>query len=293
MLDIVLCICFSAALVIVFKLVERYGANLFPVIVVNYLAASIASMAFGGAATTMHLDSTLLMPAMLLGLLFIFVFTAVGLSVQQSGITVTAIAQKMSLAIPIAAAFYLYGDKITVLKLIGIGLALVAIVLTTRKDQPTDNTNKGKNLTAILLPILVFVGSGFCDTGINYSQRIYLQGVPYAGFIALLFGTAFFAGLLFLLFKRFRQDYKLGWKELGWGVALGLPNYFSLYFMIRSLEFSGMESSLVYPILNIGTVSAATVTAFFVFKEKLSLINVIGLIMALAAIVVLSIGGGQ
>ena len=104
----------------------------------------------------------------------------------------------------------------------------------------------------------------------------------------MLFGTAFVSGFIGLLSTRLKGQYSVGWKEVMAGIALGVPNYFSLYFLLRALEHSGMESSAVLPIINIGVVTTAALVAFVIFREKLSIINLAGIGLAIAAIAMLS-----
>jgi drug/metabolite transporter (DMT)-like permease len=292
MINIILCILASASLIVIFKIVDRVKANLFPVIVVNYLTAAISGMVISGIVPNVQAaaSSPWAGLAAVMGILFVTVFTFIGLSTQKSGITITAIAQKMSLVIPIIVAFNLYGDRITLLKVIGVILALAAILLTTYKKQEAGAAPSEKNLLVYTLPLLVFFGSGICDAGINYAQKMHLSGVSAEEFSIILFAVAFIAGLTFLCVQRFRGGYSLSLKEVGYGVLLGVPNYFSLYFLLQALNTGGMESSVVYPIINIGVVTTSALVAYLIFKEKLGPVNLAGICLAVAAIAVLSFG---
>ena len=77
-------------------------------------------------------------------------------------------------------------------------------------------------------------------------------------------------------------------KSIGWGIALGIPNYMCMYFLLKTLG-AFTEASIVLPINNIGIVMASTLTGVFVFKEHLSTFNKIGLMLAIASIVILSL----
>jgi uncharacterized membrane protein len=65
--------------------------------------------------------------------------------------------------------------------------------------------------------------------------------------------------------------------------------YFSIWCLIKVLKQYQENSSAIFPIVNIGIVLFSTMMAFFVFKEKLSKLNWIGIVVAVVAIVLLSV----
>ncbi len=60
-------------------------------------------------------------------------------------------------------------------------------------------------------------------------------------------------------------------KSLMSGVALGLANLGTVYFLLKALSQPEWESSIVYPLNNFGIVLLSTVTAIVVFRERLQL----------------------
>jgi multidrug transporter EmrE-like cation transporter len=82
---------------------------------------------------------------------------------------------------------------------------------------------------------------------------------------------------------------KLG-KNALWGIAVGVPNYLTLYFFFRALESGFFESSQAYPILNMGVIVISAVVGWLMFKEKLSLLNWLGILISILAIGAISLG---
>ena len=72
------------------------------------------------------------------------------------------------------------------------------------------------------------------------------------------------------------------------GILLGAINYFSIYYIIRALSSFSIDGALVYPSLNIGIIIGASVVGILAFGERLSLMNKIGLSLAVLAIVLIS-----
>ena len=82
--------------------------------------------------------------ALLMGVMFIAIFTVVGFATQKIGVAVASVAFKLSLVIPFIFSVYLYSEKISALKIIGIVIALIAVVLTCL--PPSSNNNEKKSI---------------------------------------------------------------------------------------------------------------------------------------------------
>jgi len=80
-------------------------------------------------------------------------------------------------------------------------------------------------------------------------------------------------------------------KPLIWGIMLGISNFGSIYFLIRTLNHRSpqgniIDSSIVFGVNNTGIVVLSVFTGFIVFREKLKRINWIGVGLALVAIII-------
>ena len=71
-----------------------------------------------------------------LGLLLPSLFLILAKSVEQVGIVRTDAAQRLSLLVPLAAAFLLFGETFTWLKGTGLILGFMAILLIVHKENP-------------------------------------------------------------------------------------------------------------------------------------------------------------
>jgi len=296
MLDILLCVIFSASLIVIFKVAGQRQVRALPMIAINYWVAALCGILLMDNLPTVDYiaDKSWLPLTVLLGIMFITVFNLISTSTLRSGIAVTAIAQKMSLAIPILAAVILFGESLSFVKVIGVLLALVSIFMTTYKPKKLIEQNDlspGKTSVklAFMLPLVVFFGSGSCDTVLNIINKWHLEAADTDLLNTILFTTAAIAGTLILLVQWLRGKETLRWRQLGFGIVLGIPNYFSLYFLIKALQRSGLESSVVFPITNIGVVTTAAIVAYFGFKEHLTPLNIAGIVLAIASIWILAV----
>jgi len=287
MLYLLLAIICSTCLLVVFKLIERNGIEKLPVIIVNYFtAAAIGAITTPGKISFGYFISQPWFPlALMLGAFFIIVFYSVALSTQLNGISVTSVAFKLSLVIPVTAAWLLYGDEFGILKIAGIVLAIAAIFLTSKNEE---SSTKVKGI-AMFLPAFVFIGSGICDSVFNFIQHKYLAEDSFSNFLVILFLTAGITGSLLFIYGLIMKKNSIKPKAIFAGIILGIPNYGSAYFMILSLEYSGVEASTLWTMNNIGIILLSTVTAAVFFNEKLSKPVIAGICIALVSIALISL----
>ena len=144
------------------------------------------------------------------------------------------------------------------------------------------------NRQYIWLPILLFFGAGTVDSLVTFAQQEYLNSGGTKQFSTLLFAIAFIAGLIALLIQKEKSQNLFKLKVLIGGSILGLVNYFSLYFLIASLNNSNFDNSVVFSIINIGIVACSVFIGLSIFREKLNKINLLGIVLAFIAIFILT-----
>ena len=99
-------------------------------------------------------------------------------------------------------------------------------------------------------------------------------------FVTFLFFTA---GLSGLTFKILSLKWKIGIQDLIAGICLGVPNFFSIYLLLKSLS-SGIDASVMFPFINVGTIVTGVLLGFIAFKESIDRNKVIGVLLAIIAI---------
>ena len=121
-------------LIILFKMFEKYNVDNLQALIFNYLTAGLCSYFFLESDFSIEyiFKSRWLLHAIIIGSFFIVVFFY-GMGTQKVGISITTVANKMSLIIPVSAAIILYEDKLTFIKIIAFFLALIGIYLSSTK----------------------------------------------------------------------------------------------------------------------------------------------------------------
>lgn len=278
----------SAILYVILKYFQVFKINNLQGLTFNYLTAS--SFAFfsnyeSNVVCFQTCDSFLIY-ALGIGGLFITVFYTAALTAQHAGITATSIAGKMSMVIPIVFGIWYFGDQLTPLRTLGIFTALAAVLLSTIKNKKSAEEKQHGRLI-LLLPLLLFIGSGLVDTSIKLSEHFIIRPDNQDLYLTFLFGSAGILGGIGTLYNRFNKKIKFEWKNILAGIILGITNYYSLVFLIQFLASPGLESSIGFAMTNVLVVIFSTLLGIFLFKEKLSPINQTGIVMAIASIIIL------
>jgi drug/metabolite transporter (DMT)-like permease len=283
MIYLLLSIFASTLIFVIFKLFARYDINTLQAIVVNYVVACICGLI--SYENSLELS---LIPrynwfyyTLGLGALFIIVFNLMATTTQRSGLSVVSVATKMAVVIPIAFGLWYYQEPIGFFKGVGIVFALFAVYLASVKTKGGMRL-KSKNL---LFPILVFFGSGLIDTSINFLQNDFIGDkslIPL--FSATIFAAAAILGLFVVAIQKIRGVFKFETKNMLAGIVLGVPNYFSIFFLVKSLRSDLFDSSGIFTINNVAIVILSTVVGILFFKENLSLKNWIGIVLAIISI---------
>ena len=281
MIYIILSVLFNAVLFVILKLFSRYNINTLQALVVNYFTAFVMGLVLSNQS--FNLSEIVHKPwypgSFMLGFLFISVFYVTAVTSQRNGLSVASVASKMSVIIPISFGVWLFGETLGIAKILGIILALIAVYFTSKKEEGAVADSKN-----LIFPLLVFFGAGAIDTSLKVLQNDYLPAEEISLFSSHTFLMAFTIGVFLIGIAIIKNKMKITGKSILGGIILGIPNYFSLYYLIKMLDSEVFESSTIFTIHNVAIVMVSTLVGILFFKEKISFRNGIGIALALTAI---------
>lgn len=286
MMYLLLVILLNTIIFSVFKLFGKYNINTLQAVTVNYwICVPTGMLTHGVRFCSCMPGEPWFVSGVLLGVYFMFLFTFMAYSTRTQGMTITTVANKISLVIPVLFSFWLYNEPAGWLKLAGIALAIPAVYMATREhNQP--------QLKQMLVPIGIFITSGLSDTAIKYIQHTQLQNpADQSAFTILTFTVAAIVGSVVVVYSLATGKSRLHWKNVVAGIALGIPNYFSIYYLIRLLDSDIMPSSSIIPVNNVGIVVSTSIVAIMFFREKAGWRRVAGIVLAVVAIVLIAFNG--
>ena len=286
MIYLFLSILFSTGLFVIFKYFGIYKIETLKAIVVNYMVAF--TLGFISSEKTITITEIPNQPwfygAIFLGAMFVSIFFVMAITAQKNGISVASISGKMSVVIQIFFGVLLYGESINLLKITGIIIALIAVYLASIKEGEND-VKKGQ----LLFPMLLFVGSGIIDTSLKYIEEQFVPVEEVAVFSGSLFAIAAFFGSVLLGIKALKKRDSFGFKNIIAGIILGVPNYYSIVFLIKALQTDGFESSTLFTLNNVAIVIVSSIVGLILFRERFSNNNKIGVFLAIIGIILVSL----
>ncbi|PRX54493.1 DMT family transporter [Flagellimonas meridianipacifica] len=286
MLALILSVLCSTLILVIFKLYATYGVQTLYAIIVNYITACSAGLLFYTGSVTVGdiLEKPWVWGTVALGVFFILVFNIIAKTSQVAGVSVASVATKMSLVIPVIFGVFLYKEELSMIQIIGILLALAAVYFSSVKESSRQISKK-----VLLLPLLAFLGSGLIDAFIKYFEEIHLTDEELPIFSAVVFGAAALTGLVFIGINAFKKPLKINTKNVLGGITLGIPNYFSIFFLVKALQHEKFTSAAIFTINNVAIVMLSTLVGVWFFKESMSFKNWGGIVLAVLSIVLVAL----
>ena len=275
MIYLALSIFCSVTVGVLLKLAKRYQINIAQAITWNYLfAIGLSAFFFRPIINQLNITTIHVVLGVLLPTIFIFL----ALSVQRTGLARTDIAQRLSLFISLLAAFFIFNENYSILKYFGITIGFLAIIFTLYRKSTTQVNN-----TDWLYPLLVFIGFGVIDVCFKLISQYTTSS------LFIIFCIAFFLSLGYILYLALIKRIKLQFINFICGCILGFFNFGNILFYMKAHRAMSNDPSTVFAAMNIGVIIFGSLIGILVFKEKLSKLNYLGLLLALLSIILITL----
>lgn len=282
MIYILLSICCSVTVAVLLKLAKRYQINIIQAVTVNYFAALILCYVFFKPDVVVLNSSAPWSICLSLAVLLPSVFLLLAASIRNLGIVKTDIAQRLSLFIPILAAYFIFREDFNQLKIIGLLIGFPAIVLTFLRK-----TDQKENQVNWIYPLMVFIGFGVID--VLFKQIALYKLIPYTTSLFVVFCLAFIVSLIIVIVLMISRKIKIQLVNLACGLVLGLFNFGNILFYMKAHKALSNNPSTVFVAMNMGVIVVGSLIGIIIFKEKLTKINYLGIVLALAAVIFISL----
>lgn len=283
MIYIFLSACCSVTVSVFLKLARRYQIDIYQAITWNYSIAIILTWLFYRP----QISSLASAPAYIysgLGILLPLLFVVLGMAVRFTGIVRTDIAQRLSLLIPLIASFLLFQEALNTIKVIGLLIGLAAI--TCLVLRPGRHRLQRSFKHAWIYLVIVFFGMGLID--VLFKQMAAVKGLSFTASLLIVYVLAFVISLIGLIFMIATGRVKFTLRHIGFGWVLGIANFGNILFYLRAHQVLANSPSTVFAAMNIGVISLGAITGLVVFRERLSVVNKAGILLAIAAVVILT-----
>jgi len=280
MIYIFISVCCSVFVSVLLKLAKRYEIDTRQAIAWNYSIAGILTWLIFKPEIP-EFSETLYPVYIALGLLLPSLFLVLAFSVQYTGIVKTDVAQRLSLFIPVLAAFLIFNEAYSLIKITGIVIAFIAIIFSIPWQKQTENSH-----SYWIYPLIVFIGMGIID--ILFKQIARIENIPFTSSLLVVFTLAFIISVLYLLYQMLKNGLKLTIINFICGWILGIANFGNIVFYLKAHQNLSNQPSLVFSAMNIGVILLGSAVGVLLFREKLSRLNYAGIILALISILTLA-----
>lgn len=277
--NLIIAVLCSVAVSVLLKVARKRNIVIQQAIAFNYIVALSLSWFllkpdFKGLEFTDFIAQSENTPIFLaLGILLPSVFIIMSKAVEFAGIVRSDAAQRLSLFLPILAAFLIFHETLSQSKVVGIVLAFVGLFcLLSKPNQQSAVVFRG-----VLALVGVWFGYGIIDI---LFKQVAKSGGAFPTTLFIAFSLAACIMFIYLLFKRTQ------WNVASFvgGIILGVLNFFNILFYIKAHQSFGSNPTLVFAGMNIGVICLGTITGALIFKEKISKVNWLGIVFSLSAI---------
>ena len=277
--NLIIAVLCSVAVSVLLKVARKRNIAIQQAIAFNYIVALSLSWFllkpdFKGLEFTDFIAQSENTPIFLaLGILLPSVFIIMSKAVEFAGIVRSDAAQRLSLFLPILAAFLIFHETLSQSKVVGIVLAFVGLFCLLSKP----NQQSAVDFRGVLGLVGVWFGYGIIDI---LFKQVAKSGGAFPTTLFIAFSLAACIMFIYLLFKRTQWNVE----SFVGGIILGVLNFFNILFYIKAHQSFGSNPTLVFAGMNIGVICLGTITGALIFKEKISKVNWLGIAFSLCAI---------
>lgn len=210
------------------------------------------------------------------GIFFFFSFIYYQKSVRENGVGISGTFAKLGILIPMIFSIILWKEFPSLIQWLGIILSILSILIVQLSFKSLEKFDVKPTI------ILLFIFGGMAE----FSNKIYQKYALNTYKDVFLF-SIFFVAFLISISYTLKKKSKFTKKDILTGFAVGIPNLFSSYFLILSLDT--LKTSVAFPLFSAGSILLINMGGFFIFKEKISHKNKVAIGLTILALILINI----
>ena len=232
------------------------------------------------SARSLRIEPRILPYAAGFGISYVAAFAGLNSAIGEGPLSYSALVNAYSLIIPTMYGIVILKDEIRATAYIGIALLCLSIFLINKKSE------EGKPGRKWLIYILIaFVGNGMASV-IQKMQQLKFAGAYKDEFMTAALAVALVTLAAMVLFRK--KDIKSGirgcWKYASLtGVANGMANLLTM--ILGAL----IPSAILFPTFSAGTMTVMLLASLFLYKERLSRVQIAGYAVGILSICALNL----
>lgn len=260
---------FSSLLIALYlRVIEHKDQDRTIVIASNYLVAGILSCVL---LENTNFSVPVFTFGIFMGLFFFIGFVVFSHAIKSKGVAASVTIGRLSLALPVSLSILLWNEQPMPADIAA--LVLIFFIILSWEGKT------GKISPILLALFLLF---GLMDSGMKFF-KLHFAAIDDGFFLVIVF----FSSLAWSWFYIIASQRKVSKKDVISGMLLGVPNFFSSFFLLKALGH--IPAYVVFPFLNVGMIIFSALAGFIVFKETLDKKKVMLLILGTIAVLILTI----
>jgi len=269
----------SSSIALIFKFSETNNMNRFLVTTMNYLIAFSTSLAIAFATGVEWSDQVFsLLLGMVAGVFFFLSFFLYQKSVKDSGASLSGAFGKMGILIPMILSIIIWKEFPNFIQWFGIALALLSIILV---NLPRKSERKSFHIDLIFL----FIFGGMAEFFNKIFQKYATGANDKNIFLFAVFFSAFLISLFFTVLNRRKK--KIMKRDFLVGALVGVPNLFSSFFLISSLDY--VKTAVAFPVYSAGSITLITAGSWIIFRERLKKREKVAIFITIFALILVNL----
>ncbi|ATW27434.1 EamA family transporter [Candidatus Formimonas warabiya] len=283
MIFLILAILSNCAETIIIRFSERNLHNRYAVTMFNYMITVMMSYFFIGGAKAFSLAGDhrfALFLGVWNGALFVTWLLIYQVSIRHNGVPMSATFAKLGILLPTAGSVVFFAENPSLVQIMGIIIALSAIVLFYWPEKSRAGEAPKPGFRLLLMLVLLIGGMG------DFNSKIFEHfGNP--RFDGLFLFYTFLVSLILSMVVWLVQDKRVHQRDVLFGVLIGVPNQLTTMFLLWAIM--RLPAYLVFPIYSVSVILLVSLISSLLFKEKLSRLQCLSMILVCVALVFLNI----
>jgi drug/metabolite transporter (DMT)-like permease len=279
MIYLIFSILSSVLVAVIIRLNETKNLDRSVVMLFNYLTAASIGILLINELPSLKTFSILIPLGSFTGFIYVATFFVYMYSVRQMGMAIPVTVTRLSVVVPVLGSVIVFSEAINTIQFFGILMALISIFLFSWNNKQVRVIGHRKEF---YLPILLFLMMGSGDFSLKIFQGIYPANYLMS-FIILVFIISSLLSLVLVLVKQV----KISRQMIIAGFFLGIPNYFSAYFILKALQ--QLSGAITFTLNNIGIIMLSSFLGFTIWQEPLKRKAICAIAFAIISVVLLNI----
>lgn len=206
-------------------------------------------------------------------------------ALAAGNVSLTVLIVNLALVINVLVSYLFYGDDISVVRLVGIILTVLAFILCT--DFKGGENSKQRKKWLLLAFSAMLSNAASCIVQKVFGESAYsAHNGAYTSASYVIAAVMAFLVYLFLRSRGEDKTFKIGKRAIFYSMAMGI--ILAVFVTLNTYALSVVEGTFLFPTYAGGTIVFSAVAGVVLFKDKLNFRQVMSVAVGIVAVVLMN-----